>query len=184
MIVFGIDPGFASIGLAVLESPDWYSGYDTITVSPRTTTFTPAKVDLRSVEVYRTKRNKTWAASADNVRRAQLIAQWLGERVVNYRPSMLCVEAMSFSRDAGASHKLGITRGVIACVAQWHSLVYREISPQDIKKHLTGKKTASKEEMIAEVELRHPEIRWPKQTTLWEHAADAVGAALGSRPWS
>ena len=50
--------------------------------------------------------------------------------------------------------------------------------PQDVKRAVTGSKTASKDDVIAAIEVRFPDVEWPKQTTLWEHAADSVGVVL------
>jgi Holliday junction resolvasome RuvABC endonuclease subunit len=68
--------------------------------------------------------------------------------------------------------------GVVVAVAQRHGLPLVQASPQEVKLALVGRKSAPKEEIVAEVERRWPELELPSQVTLQEHAADAVAVVL------
>jgi Holliday junction resolvasome RuvABC endonuclease subunit len=162
MIVLGIDPGFASMGIAVVKvGPD-----------------TERILELAVLRTEKSARKLEVRASDDNVRRAMQLTKGLCRLIDKHNPIAIAIESQSWSRDAGASSKVGMAWGVVAAVASWYSLAVVQASPQAIKKHLCGRKNASKEDVIMEIEERFPDIEWPKPNSLMEHAADAIGAVL------
>lgn len=161
MFVLGIDPGFATLGLAIVD--------------------VAAAVTVARTWVFRTEkspRKHAVRASDDNVRRAREIAEELRATIRTYRPAAIATEGQSWPRNAGASAKVGIAWGVLAAVADAHQLPMVQASPQQIKRVLCGVKTATKEQVIAAVEARFGEVGWPPQASLREHAADAIGAVV------
>jgi crossover junction endodeoxyribonuclease RuvC len=150
MAILGIDPGFSSLGWAVL--------YPTLEgrLNP--------KVQLRSSE--------------DNIRRAQEIYNELIIILEAHEVRLICTETMSWPRNAGVVAKMGIVWGVIASVAQLYRVPLIQASPMEIKRAVTGDGKASKERMIARIIELFPNLALPTQTTLQEHAADAVGAVI------
>jgi Holliday junction resolvasome RuvABC endonuclease subunit len=48
----------------------------------------------------------------------------------------------------------------------------------EIKKQMTGKRSASKQDVIKAVRKARKDVQWPKAKALHEHVADAVGALL------
>lgn len=162
MIVLGLDPGFAALGLAAVD-------------------LTPGAERVERAWVVRTEkaaRKVEVRASDDNVRRARQLAAELERAVVEWGPVALAAEAQSWPRNAGASAKVGIAWGVVAALAERHGLPLVQASPQDVKRAVAGAKTASKGEVAAAVEARFPEVEWPRQASLVEHAADAVAVVL------
>jgi crossover junction endodeoxyribonuclease RuvC len=161
VIVLGVDPGFASLGLAAVELAG----------------------DVRPLEawVVRTEpssRKRAVRASEDNVRRCVELATALEAAVTRWKPVALAAETMSWPRNAGAAAKVALAWGVLVALAHRHGLPLVQASPPDVKRALLGRKSAAKEEMIAEVERRWPELELPSQVTLQEHAADAVAVVL------
>lgn len=162
MIVLGIDGGFASLGLALVE-------------------LHPTAEVLRDAWVVRTEKSaaKLGVRSADDTaRRAREIAHHVGLAIVTHQPVAIAVESPSWPRNAGVAAKMGVAFGVLFALAERHQLPLVMASPQAVKQALCGSKTASKDEVIAEVERRFPNITWPSQTKSWEHAADAVGVVV------
>jgi crossover junction endodeoxyribonuclease RuvC len=156
--VLGIDPGFASLGIAVVARDG---------------------SELYEVAVLETELVKGMKASVDNVRRVQEIGRGIVGVLDRLEPpAFIACEAMSFARSASASHKVGLAWGTIAEIARSYRAPVVQASPQEIKIALCGRKNASKDDVILEIERRFPEVQWPKRLALWEHAADAVGAAV------
>lgn len=162
MVVLGVDPGFASLGLAAVEL---------LPVGDRV---------LRCwvVRTEQSSKKRTVRASEDNVRRAQELALALEQAVEAFRPCAIAAETMSWPRNAGAAAKVALGWGVLCAVAHRHCLPLLQASPQDVKRAVCGSKTASKDEVIAAVELRWPDVCLPPQKTLQEHAADACAVVV------
>ena len=162
MIVLGVDPGFAALGLAAVE-------------------IGAGAPQPRAAWVERTEpspRKRAVRASEDNVRRAQELANALERAIAEWQPVALAAETMSWPRNAGAVAKVALAWGAVCACASRHALPVVQASPQDVKRALVGRKSASKEEVIAEVERRFPELELPEARTLQEHAADATAVVL------
>jgi crossover junction endodeoxyribonuclease RuvC len=169
VIVLGIDSGLAACGLAAVR-------------------LLPAGEQLVEIQVFTSKPSdrKVGVRAADDVaRRARELAVVMGLALEQYRPVALAIESPSWPRNAGSAAKMGIAFGVAFGMAERFGLPLVQATPMDVKLAVTGRKTASKDEVILAVETRFPGIEWPRQTTLWEHGADAVGvvlACLNSEP--
>lgn len=162
MIVLGIDSGLASCGVALVR-------------------LQPASEELVGVHVFTSKpsQRKLEVRSADDTgRRARELAAFLELQFDNPEPVALALEAPSWPRNAGCAAKLGVAFGVAFALAELHRIPVVMASPQDVKQAVCGSKVATKDDVIAAVETRFPSILWPPQTTLWEHAADAVAVVL------
>lgn len=159
MIVLGIDSGFASCGVAVLDlsgSAPRLRDSGCFTSEP-----SAKKRDVRAAE--------------DLVRRHHELARYLDTWLKAYEPVTVCLESVSWPRNAGATGKLGIAFGAVWSAAFHRGLPIVQASPQDVKLSLCGAKNASKDDVILAVERLHPGITWPSQKTRWEHVADAIG---------
>ncbi len=162
MIVLGIDGGFASIGVAVVD----------------------LALDgelLRDVWVLRTEKSakKLGVRSGDDTaRRAREIAHHLDLAITSHQPVAIALEAPSWPRNAGVAAKMGVAFGVVFALAEKHRLPLVMASPQDVKKKLCSSASASKDEIIRAIEGRFPCVTWPSQKTLWEHAADAIAVVV------
>jgi crossover junction endodeoxyribonuclease RuvC len=162
VIVLGIDGGFASLGLAAVEIlPDRERLVDSWVVR---TEKSSKKLGVRSGD--------------DTARRAREIASRVDMAISLHQPGAIALESPSWPRNAGVAAKMGVAFGCIFALAEKHRLPLVMASPQEVKRALTGAKTATKDDVIAAIERRFPEITWPSQKTLWEHAADAVGVVV------
>jgi Holliday junction resolvasome RuvABC endonuclease subunit len=154
----GLDPGFRFVGLAV------------VALDP---------LDVIEVAVLETKLVEGMRKSVDNVRRAQEIGRGIVSVLDRLEPPrFIACEAMSFPRSSSVANQLGLCWGLISEIARTYRAPIVQASPQEIKIALCGRKTASKDDVILEIERRFPEIALPKKRSTWEHAADAVGAAV------
>ncbi|WP_242394837.1 crossover junction endodeoxyribonuclease RuvC [Anaeromyxobacter oryzisoli] len=162
MIILGIDSGFSSLGLAAIE-------------------LQPDREQLRDVWVVRTEKSarKLGVRSGDDTaRRARELAHHVELAIVSHQAAAIALEAPSWPRNAGVAAKMGVAFGVVFALAEKHRLPLVMAGPMDVKLAVCRSKTATKDDVIAAVERRFPDITWPSQKTLYEHAADAVGVVL------
>ena len=157
-IILGIDGGLAHLGFAVASCP------------------AGAKPMVLSGGVIETTKCSIGTAAADNVRRARELALALEAVVAEWRPARIVAEAMSHPRNSRAAAMLSMSWGVIAAIAERHSIPVDVKGPMALKRAMTGNQTASKDEMIAAVREQYPEVQWPARRDLHEHLADAVAA--------
>jgi Holliday junction resolvasome RuvABC endonuclease subunit len=162
VIVLGIDGGFASLGLSVVDlQPDHERLLDVWVVR---TEKSAKKLGVRSGD--------------DSIRRARELAHHVGLAITSHQPGAIALESPSWPRNAGVAAKMGMAFGVIAGLAEKHRLPLVMASPMDVKLAVARSKTATKEDVIAAIERRYPSVTWPSQKTLWEHAADAIGVVI------
>lgn len=165
MILLGVDPGFAVMGFAAVElHPDKHRD----------------KLTCWVVRTEPSHRKRNVRASEDNVRRTREIAKAVSKAIYEHEPLVLCVETMSWPRNAGSVAKIALAWGALCAVAERHGIAIVQASPQEVKKAVTGSKTASKAEVIQAIEARWPDVVWPEQATLVEHAADAAAVVLAT----
>jgi Holliday junction resolvasome RuvABC endonuclease subunit len=165
--ILGIDPGFASIGWAVVESND---ELDTL--------------DVVGAGVVRTKKAKAKQrvlAADDNFRRAGEIGRALGRIMLEHRVDAVCAEAMSFPRSSSVAAKMAMCWGVLAQLCETWGLPLVQTSPQKLKRAVTGNASASKDDVAAALYTRLPDalgalVGIPK--SIHEHAMDAFGAII------
>ena len=55
------------------------------------------------------------------------------------------------------------------------------MTPSDVKFALLGKRSGSKDEIMARVQELWPDMEWPDTKTAFEHVADAMGALQAVR---
>ncbi|KKN38762.1 hypothetical protein LCGC14_0750250 [marine sediment metagenome] len=130
-LALGIDPGFASLGFAVVEI-----GEDSERV-----------IEMDVVRTSPATRKRRIREADDNVRRAGEIVRALRAVFVRHKVTVLCCESMSFPRGASAAAKLAMAWGVVVAIALEHDVPILQATPKEIKKSVTGRKTASKEEV-------------------------------------
>lgn len=169
-LVLGIDPGFASCGVAVVE-------------------LRPQGEIIRSIDVLRTQKSdkkQKVLASDDNFRRARRLSSML-MALFERNPSIcaIAVESMSFPRSASNAAKMAMCWGVIASISVDRGLAVVQASPKEIKKALCGKATASKVEVQTQINKRYSgsadviaEFESEYPTSQHEHGFDALGAIV------
>ena len=94
------------------------------------------------------------------------------------RAKVVFVEVPVGSQSARAMASYGTCVGVLGAIrAEGIQLI--EVTPLEVKTHLAGKKTATKEEMIEAAVGYYPDANWPRQkgkvVAKAEHMADAIG---------
>jgi crossover junction endodeoxyribonuclease RuvC len=167
-IIVGIDPGFANIGYAVVQVESWGEKL----------------LDLGVIQTEKSNNKRKVFASDDNLRRAREISARLKQIIVRdgaLKVAALCVESMSFPRNAANAAKVAMCWGCIATFSQLYGLPLVQSSPQEIKKKLCGDKTASKEEVAAAVTRRYanaPKLLADLAASYQEHPYDAAAAAI------
>lgn len=165
--LLGIDPGFASIGWAVVESTDDGSTLDVI-----------------SAGVVRSKKAKPKQrvlAADDNFRRAREIGRALGRIMLEHRVDAVCAEAMSFPRSSSVAAKMAMCWGVLAQLCETLGLPLVQTSPQKLKRAVTGNASASKDDVAAALYIRLPNALGALvgiPASIHEHAMDAFGAII------
>jgi len=166
-VVLGVDPGFAKLGLSVVR------------LLPKS----EEVLALRSIHTQKDVGKRKVLAADDNVHRARELARHLIELADNHTICLIAAEAMSFVRNASASHKVGIAWGLIVMFAEQRGIPITSARPQEIKRVLCGSQKASKEEVESALLIRygnHIENLFEGPEGLREHAFDSLGAVVAS----
>lgn len=160
--LLGVDPGMANMGLCLVALHRTHE----------------EPIEFRILRTEKSAKKSAIYASADNDRRCRELVAGL-EDIFDDAILAICAESQSWPRNAANSAKVGMAWGVLSAVAEISRIPILQASPQAIKKRLTGKKTATKEMVQIALVERYPDMPpWPKQKTLIEHAADALGAVV------
>jgi crossover junction endodeoxyribonuclease RuvC len=166
MRIVGIDPGFANLGLAAVELHQ------------------PAGSTLLGIKLVRTQptaKKQRMAAADDESRRLAEIEDAMISFFDEYKPDIVAMENPPWGKNAHAVKSCALMWGAAHCLCRTRGLVLINVSAQEIKKALTGNKSASKEEVFDAVKSKHPTFtKWPTIAAV-EHVADAAGAALTIR---
>ena len=149
MIILGIDPGFAIVGWAVLESERGI-------VKPLAfgAIRTPAHTAIES--------------------RLHMIEKDLESIIDKYHPDEMAVEELFFNTNITTAIAVAEARGVILCTAYRRGVKISEYTPLQVKQAVVGYGKAEKHQVIAMVTsiLKLKEAPKPDDT------ADAVAIAL------
>lgn len=136
-------------------------------------------VDLKLVKT-ESEAGKTVRKSSDDYRRAQ---EAYGAALLWAMSSdIITAEVPSGSQSSRASLGAGMSIGLLAALGVQKPLI--QVSPVEAKKAVTGRKTASKDEMIAWATSRYPDAPWIRArgssgrlVDANEHLADALAIA-------
>ena len=167
MNVIGLDPGFASFGVAVVN-------------------LLPDREIVEEMVVIRTQKSakkKNVKAVDDNFLRACQISSELRTIIETLKPVAMVAESKSDPRNASVAGKVSMAWGVLADIAVDYRISMIQASPQEIKKVLCGNKSATKTDVQDEIEARYDGTAievFKKQYPAgqWEHGFDAVGAVV------
>lgn len=152
--VLGFDPGFASLGYALVELRD-PSGL----VRPRV-------VQMGVLETRPSAKKRKVLAADDNLRRLRVVARAVAGLVSGRPPAewrsdnpgqtpslgvspahLVCAETMSFPRNSSAAAKMALTWGTIMAEVERWNLPFLQASPQEIKLAVTGRRDAEKKDV-------------------------------------
>lgn len=163
----GVDPGFANMGVAVVDS------------------------DLRVLEAYTVGTSKTGnkkrRVTDDDVDRMNLLWLNLRQTVEEFKPDAVAVESYTVFRPEqggqgkGAGWKAVYAYAMACTVAFEHALPIYAFRPGDLKRIVAKDKSASKvdvEDAVRKVVANLDEFLEGIPSGAHEHAADAVGLAL------
>ena len=163
--ILAIDPGFASLGWAVVS-------------------FTSDGPVCEAAGVKRTKPDRTKLKYNDTVDRARSLYDHLQTLVIEHDIRIIASEAQSWTRFANADRSIATVFGLLAALGVEYTAPVVQLTPQDVKVRVCGKKTATKNDIqqavfrIAANAQSH--IESIKASTQREHAADAVAVALAA----
>lgn len=164
MRVMGIDPGFASLGLAVLDEQR-----------------------ILACDVITTKKEKAPRAqvrvSVDDSRRLGELCDSVIGAIERHGVTAVAVEVFTTipGKMAGGAVKTALAYGALYSLVHARGLLWLPLVPTDLKRALCGRVSASKTEVQAAVESRLPDAAAAVQALAKgkrEHAADAIAAAI------
>lgn len=187
-IVAGIDPGFTSLGIVLVERTQPHGVLEVV------------HGEIVSTKKAEKKERSNLRATNDDVRRYQEVFRRVHALLVAYRPTGMGVEAyrvaprfgrrqsggepgaeVQDSGGAGAGAKTMVVYGGIVALGTALSMYVAPWLPNDLKKVFTGRQSSSKEEVWEALAARLPGLRdlldkSPKSAR--EHLGDAAGHAL------
>ena len=126
-IIFGIDPGYGRVGLAVIEKTN--SGYNLI-----------------HSECFETD-NKL-----PHFKRLLLIGEKIKGIIEQYKPTQMAVETLLWSKNKKTALQVAEARGVILAEAARKNIFLREFNPNQIKLAITGYGKSDKKQIINMIE--------------------------------
>lgn len=88
---------------------------------------------------------------AELAERLLYIADALDSKISSHCPDMLCMESAFVSLNARSALVLGHVRGAVMVLSARHGLQFREISPSEVKRSVTGSGAADKEQVASMV---------------------------------
>jgi len=106
--------------------------------------------------------------------RLQLIFKKMEMLIRTHRPSAVAIEAPFFGKNVQSMLKLGRAQGVAIAAAMMHDLEAIEYAPRKVKQSITGKGSASKEQVWGM--LQH-QLKFDDRPEFMD-ATDAVAVAL------
>ena len=147
--IIGIDPGLASTGWGVVDC-------------------NAGKIRYVSHGIIETK------AAIPLAERLLFIMESLGEILDLHKPAVSAVETLYFGNNVSSAIHVAQATGVILATLAGRKIVIHELSPNLIKKGITGVSRSDKKQVqeMTRIFLGLPEIPKP------DHAADALGAAI------
>jgi Holliday junction resolvasome RuvABC endonuclease subunit len=163
LVILGLDPGFASLGWALLDC----------SAQPR----------CLAGGVIRTKPDRTAARCDDNVSRCGEIADAIQQIYKEHRFAFVAAEAQSWTRHANADRAVAQAWGVIAALSEVNGCPVIQLRPQDVKHELTGSRSTSKGALqnLLEHEVENARSMLSALAKSQQnHASDALAVALAS----
>jgi crossover junction endodeoxyribonuclease RuvC len=149
MIVIGIDPGTAITGYGILNFQD----------------------DVCKILAYGCIKTTTQFSKEE---RLEQIHQQVKDLITLHKPEVLAIEQLFFNKNTRTAMLVGEARGVIMLAAAQNKLPVYEYTPLQIKKSLVGYGKASKEQVMAMVQITLDLEKVPKPDDI----ADALACAL------
>lgn len=170
-ILIGIDAGFVSTGISVFE------------VGKGGCKFLEAKC----IKTEKSSKKRGLRVADDDSERIRVIVAGIDEIYSKYASSndiFIAVEIPTGgAQGARANRTMGIITGAIVAFITLRNVPVEYITPNEVKLAVTGRRNASKEEIMNKIRLmldNHKE-NLPKSKAEFEHIADSVGVVLHVR---
>lgn len=148
--ILGIDPGTTVMGYGIIEGKG-------------------QKAHLIALDVVAMRK------ITDPMEKLKCIFESTVRIIEQYLPDEMAVEAPFFGKNVQSMLKLGRAQGVVIAAAMYKNIPISEYSPRKIKQSITGKGSASKEQVAAALPYVLSE-KLPENSKL--DATDAVAVAL------
>jgi crossover junction endodeoxyribonuclease RuvC len=154
--VLGVDPGVASLGLAVL-----------------------IKRERRPVLVW-AETVRTSAGLAESVR-LRSIAAAVRDAIGEHRPSAVALEQVAWNRNKVSALAVARATGVVMAVAAEAGVPVQEYSPSEVKNAVTGSGGADKDQIRTALVRVHALRDVPEEPDVADAAAVALTHLVGAR---
>lgn len=159
--ILGLDPGLAHFGYAVLE----IEGLSERLVVAGIIETKPESGKKRRLN-----------AGDDFFNRLHTVGSALKGVLERHKATIGAIEAITFPRSSSAASKLASAHGLAIMAAIYAGIPLVCVHRSDVYTTI-GIPHASKEQVMAFVEMRYPDATWPVRSKR-EHAADATVTAL------
>ena len=167
--VLALDPSFRNTGWVFLHVGDELG------------------VRILDAGVIRTEpsKNKKELKSVANHNATKLIARELWKLFTTIKPRYVLAESKAGSKSATAGELMAMAQAAVACTSEFVGYEVNLVTPHKVKKTLTGKTKASKEEIRDAVIAQYPDcvpiIGKIKPASKQEHAYDALAVFMAAR---
>jgi Holliday junction resolvasome RuvABC endonuclease subunit len=166
VIVLGIDAALCNFGIAAMKL--LAEGERVVQLQVLRTEPSPKKRRVGAIE--------------DDARRVSELAAGLDAAIEMHHPLALVVEATGAGKGSKAVRAMALSFSLVITIARLRGLPLLQVSPLDVKRAMTGRKKAEKDEIVLAAERRYADLEWPADVPrgCWEHAADAIGAVVAA----
>lgn len=147
-VIMGIDPGTNIMGFSLISVID-------------------DKIELMTLNVIKMSHHD------DHYMKLKVIFEKVLSIIDNYHPDEVALEAPFFGKNVQSMLKLGRSQGVAMAAAMYRDIPIFEYSPRKIKQSITGKGSASKEQVAA---MLNTMFKIPEQPKYFD-ATDALAVA-------
>ena len=162
--VVAIDPGFANTGVAVMEYANVWK----------------IKFCL-CIRTFKSEVKRGMRVADDDAQRCLETSRRLIDIIKAHEPSGMLVELPNAgAKSARAARAMALSTGVMCAVVEAVELPVEWYTPVDIKVAATGRRKASKDEMMTAMHHCWPKYPVPIKAE-WEHIADALATFEAGR---
>lgn len=162
------DPAFRNFGWAVLAVYPEFKG--------------ELVIDVGCIRTEKADKKQKLLAADDNHRCVGEIISRLREVHDQYHPFLICAESQQGSKNAHAMQLQGMAWGALSAFSYLVRTPILQVSPQQVKQALCGRKDASKDDIKDKVLERYPGAEEHtikiKPPSLHEHIYDAIGVGI------
>jgi len=150
-IILGLDPGIADVGFGIIEK------------------------NKKGIRFIKTGSIKTVNLNKFS-ERLEIIYKKINKLIIKYKPDIIGVEKLYFSRNIKTALDVSEARGVIILACQSNSIEIEEFTPTQVKQAVTGSGIANKRQVGLMVKTILKLNKVPKP----DDASDALAVAIAT----